>query len=70
MTVAEYLLPGWLTVLRARDPETVVALTAGNSTEVAAAVLAGPPLTSAVLRPGPVDQTRGALPARPAATAG
>jgi DNA-binding transcriptional LysR family regulator len=41
MTVAEYLLPGWLTVLRAHDPETAVALTAGNSTEVAAAVLDG-----------------------------
>ena len=41
MTVAEYLLPGWLTTLRARDPGTAVALTAGNSTEVAAAVLDG-----------------------------
>src|SRR6201994_2706242 len=41
MTVAEYLLPGWLTVLRARNPETAVALTAGNSAEVAAAVLSG-----------------------------
>jgi len=41
MTVAEYLLPGWLTVLRARNPETAVALTAGNSAEVAAAVLGG-----------------------------
>ncbi|HEY1666753.1 MAG TPA: LysR family transcriptional regulator, partial [Trebonia sp.] len=41
MTVAEYLLPGWLTMLRARDPATAVALTAGNSAEVAAAVLDG-----------------------------
>jgi DNA-binding transcriptional LysR family regulator len=41
MTVAEYLLPGWLTVLRAHDPETAVALMAGNSREVAAAVLDG-----------------------------
>ena len=41
MTVAEYLLPGWLTMLRARDPQTAVALTAGNSAEVAAAVLGG-----------------------------
>jgi DNA-binding transcriptional LysR family regulator len=41
MTVAEYLLPGWLTVLRAHDPETAVSLTAGNSAEVAAAVLGG-----------------------------
>src|SRR5580704_16576834 len=39
MTVAEYLLPGWLTALRARDPATAVALTAGNSAEVAAEVL-------------------------------
>lgn len=41
MTIAEYLLPGWLTALRARDPKTAVALTAGNSAEVAAAVLDG-----------------------------
>jgi DNA-binding transcriptional LysR family regulator len=41
MTVAEYLLPGWLTALRARDPDTAVALTAGNSAEVASAVLSG-----------------------------
>jgi DNA-binding transcriptional LysR family regulator len=41
MTVAEYLLPGWLTALRARDPRTAVALTAGNSAEVASAVLGG-----------------------------
>ena len=39
MTVAEYLLPGWLTALRSRDPRTAVALTAGNSAEVASAVL-------------------------------
>lgn len=41
MTIAEYLLPGWLTGLRARDPGTAVALTAGNSAEVVAAVLDG-----------------------------
>jgi DNA-binding transcriptional LysR family regulator len=41
MTIAEYLLPGWLTALRARDPGTAVALTAGNSAQVAAAVLDG-----------------------------
>jgi DNA-binding transcriptional LysR family regulator len=41
MTVAEYLLPGWLTALRARQPATTVTLTAGNSAEVAQAVLAG-----------------------------
>jgi DNA-binding transcriptional LysR family regulator len=41
MTVAEYLLPRWLGVLRSRDPGTTVTLTAGNSAEVAEAVLAG-----------------------------
>lgn len=41
MTIAEYLLPGWLTALRGRHPHTTVALTAGNSAEVASAVLAG-----------------------------
>ena len=41
MTVAEYLLPGWLTALRARQPATTVSLTAGNSAEVAQAVLVG-----------------------------
>ena len=41
MTVAEYLLPGWLTALRGRRQMTTVALTAGNSAEVAAAVLVG-----------------------------
>src|ERR1700761_9234282 len=39
MTVAEYLLPGWLTVLRATDPGAAVALSAVNSADVAAAVL-------------------------------
>jgi DNA-binding transcriptional LysR family regulator len=41
MTVAEYLLPGWLTALRERHQHTKVTLTAGNSEEVAAAVLGG-----------------------------
>lgn len=40
MTVAEYLLPVWLTALRAVDPGAVVALSAVNSAEVAHAVLA------------------------------
>ena len=39
MTVAEYLLPAWLTALRAIDPGAVVALSAVNSAEVAQAVL-------------------------------
>ena len=41
MTVAEYLLPGWLTTLRARGPQTAVSLTAGNSAEAASAVIDG-----------------------------
>lgn len=41
LTVAEYLLPKWLAALRTLDPRTAVALTSGNSTEVAARVLAG-----------------------------
>jgi DNA-binding transcriptional LysR family regulator len=40
MTVAEYLLPSWLTGLRAMDPDAAVALTAINSADVAEAVLA------------------------------
>ncbi|MER0244755.1 LysR family transcriptional regulator [Streptomyces sp. HSW2009] len=35
MTIAEYLLPGWLIALRASRPGTAVSLFAGNSTEVA-----------------------------------
>jgi DNA-binding transcriptional LysR family regulator len=41
LTVAEYLVPKWLAALRTLDPGTAVALTSGNSTEVAARVLAG-----------------------------
>ncbi|GAA2575109.1 LysR family transcriptional regulator [Dactylosporangium fulvum] len=40
-TVAEYLLPGWLVALRRTYPDLSVALQAGNSTQVAARVLAG-----------------------------
>ncbi|WP_105975713.1 LysR family transcriptional regulator [Streptomyces geranii] len=40
MTIAEYLLPGWLLALRALRPETAVSLLAGNSTTVAERVLA------------------------------
>lgn len=39
MTVAEYLLPGWLVELRARRLNTAVALRVANSTEVAKLVL-------------------------------
>jgi DNA-binding transcriptional LysR family regulator len=41
MTVAEYLLPAWLTALRAIDPGAVVALSAVNSADVAHAIGAG-----------------------------
>jgi DNA-binding transcriptional LysR family regulator len=41
LTVAEYLLPGWLTALRAADPGTAVALSAVNSEQVGQALLAG-----------------------------
>ncbi len=40
-TVAEHLLPGWLVLLAATHPDTAVSLDAGNSTQVAQAVLAG-----------------------------
>ncbi|NLU66242.1 LysR family transcriptional regulator [Streptomyces sp. HNM0574] len=36
MTIAEYLLPGWLIALRAERPGTAVSLLAGNSLAVAA----------------------------------
>lgn len=41
LTVAEYLLPRWLAALHSSAPDTSVALTAGNSDDVAAAVLSG-----------------------------
>ncbi|GAB2677776.1 LysR family transcriptional regulator [Nocardia goodfellowii] len=40
-TVAEYLFPGWLMTMRAAAPEVTIALEAGNSVEVAQAVLDG-----------------------------
>ncbi|MFJ7203745.1 LysR family transcriptional regulator [Streptomyces sp. NPDC098789] len=40
-TVAEYLIPRWLVSLRARTPETSIALHAGNSADVSRAVLEG-----------------------------
>jgi DNA-binding transcriptional LysR family regulator len=39
LTVAEYLLPHWLVALHQMDPGTAVALSTGNSDDVAAAVL-------------------------------
>ncbi|MEU6059518.1 LysR family transcriptional regulator [Streptomyces sp. NPDC047097] len=41
MTIAEYLLPGWLIALRAARPGTAVSLQAGNSAAVAELLLAG-----------------------------
>lgn len=41
LTVAEYLLPKWLAALRTWNPLTAVALTSGNSSEVARQVLTG-----------------------------
>ncbi|MCB5166454.1 LysR family transcriptional regulator [Streptomyces bambusae] len=40
MTIAEYLLPGWLVALRGERPGTAVSLHAGNSAAVAERVLA------------------------------
>lgn len=40
MTIAEYLLPGWLVALRAQLPDTAVSLLAGNSAAVAERLLA------------------------------
>ncbi|OIJ92428.1 LysR family transcriptional regulator [Streptomyces colonosanans] len=40
MTIAEYLLPGWLMALRAQRPDTAVSLLAGNSAAVAQRLLA------------------------------
>ncbi|GGR86049.1 transcriptional regulator [Streptomyces parvulus] len=40
MTIAEYLLPGWLVALRTQLPDTAVSLLAGNSATVAARLLA------------------------------
>ncbi|MHB9862939.1 LysR family transcriptional regulator [Streptomyces sp. YIM S03343] len=41
MTIAEYLLPGWLLALRAQRPGTAVSLLAGNSAVVARRLLSG-----------------------------
>ncbi|MEV0321272.1 LysR family transcriptional regulator [Streptomyces sp. NPDC050658] len=41
MTIAEYLLPGWLIALRSARPDTAVSLLAGNSAAVAERLLSG-----------------------------
>jgi DNA-binding transcriptional LysR family regulator len=63
MTVAEYLLPAWLTALRAADPAAVVALSAVNSADVARAVLGGDADIGFVEGPG---QPGGGLRSEPA----
>jgi DNA-binding transcriptional LysR family regulator len=55
MTVAEYLLPTWLTALRAAGSGATVALSAVNSTEVAEAVLTGAADIGFVESPGLPD---------------
>src|ERR1700744_5230601 len=52
MTVAEYLLPGWLTALRALDPGAAVALSAVNSADVAEAGRSGAAEVGFVEGPG------------------
>ncbi|MFG3498442.1 LysR family transcriptional regulator [Streptomyces sp. NPDC047928] len=41
MTIAEYLLPGWLIALRGQRPDTAVSLHAGNSAAVAERLMDG-----------------------------
>lgn len=41
MTVAEYLMPGWLSRLRASDPDIAVSLKMGNSVHVVETMLGG-----------------------------
>ncbi len=41
LTVAEYLVPGWLTHLRVSDPELIVSLEMGNSQHVAHVIESG-----------------------------
>lgn len=41
MTIAEYLVPRWLTAFRLREPDVVVAVSVGNSERVALDVLEG-----------------------------
>ncbi|NEE01595.1 LysR family transcriptional regulator [Phytoactinopolyspora halotolerans] len=41
MTIAEYLMPGWLADLQRHEPDLAIALRVGNSEEVAGQVLAG-----------------------------
>jgi DNA-binding transcriptional LysR family regulator len=58
MTVAEYLLPAWLTALRAAGSGAAVALSAVNSAEVAEAVLTDAADIGFVEAPGVPDRLR------------
>jgi DNA-binding transcriptional LysR family regulator len=58
MTVAEYLLPAWLTALRAAGSGAAVALSAVNSAEVVEAVLTGAADIGFVEAPGVPDGLR------------
>ncbi len=70
LTVAEYLLPGWLTALRSAGPgAAAVALTAVNSAEAAQAVLAGTADIGFVEGPDLPDSLRGVAVARDELTA-
>lgn len=61
LTVAEYLLPGWLVALRAARPETAVSLQAGNSVAVAAQVREGAADLGFVEGPGVPEGLDGAV---------
>jgi len=61
LTVAEYLMPGWLLALHAALPGTAVTLRAANSADVAAQVLAGEAdlgFVEGLRTPGGLDQVR------------
>ncbi|GIG65259.1 LysR substrate-binding domain-containing protein [Phytomonospora endophytica] len=60
LTIAEYLLPGWLVALRRDRPGTAVSLGVENSAQVARAILDGDADLGFVEGPGPVKGLRSA----------
>ncbi|MEV0649834.1 LysR family transcriptional regulator [Phytomonospora sp. NPDC050363] len=60
LTIAEYLLPGWLVALRRDRPGTAVSLRVENSTQVERAILDGDADLGFVEGPGPVRGLRSA----------
>lgn len=60
LTIAEYLLPGWLVALRRDRPGTAVSLSVENSAQVARAILDGDADLGFVEGPGPVKGLRSA----------